>query len=251
MWFKITSTGWNPVRLTLVSGLLAVCLASPAGAARRAPITALVYTNVDADATGAIAPDYWAHLIDDYVGASKTVVASAPTTAAACTEAGAAYRIDASFHRVPKKAGNAEREYGEAHVSVINCITGTTASDERIPLVSELYRITNEGDNEPDTSVTWRNVGPQLAAHPLALRLFSRVARIEGPFVYVDVPDGNVEVGAQLRIFADPRGVSRTPVIVVVTQMSGHLAQAFLNLNAPGATEIGKGDFVEPVAVKP
>ena len=80
MWFSITSNCWNPARMGLVSGVLALTLASPAGAARRAPITALVFTSVASDATGAIAPDYWAHLIDDYVGAEKTIVAAAPTT---------------------------------------------------------------------------------------------------------------------------------------------------------------------------
>ena len=250
MLFSITSNFGNPTRIGLVSGVLALALASPAGAARRAPITALVYTSVASDATGAIAPDYWAHLIDDYVGAEKTVVATAPTTTEACKAAGAAYRIDATFARLPKKSGDALRDYGEAHVTVSNCVTGSQSTDERIPLMSELYRITNEGDNEPDTTVTWSKVAPQLSAHPLALRLFSRVARIDGPFVYIDIPDMNAEVGGQLRIFADPKGALLTPpIIVVITQTNGKQVQAFININTPGASTIGKGYFVEPVVL--
>ncbi|GEM_PF-1940798 len=250
MLFSITSNFGNPTRIGLVSGVLALALASPAGAARRAPITALVFTSVASDATGAIAPDYWAHLIDDYVGAEKTVVATAPTTTEACKAAGAAYRIDATFARLPKKSGDALRDYGEAHVTVSNCVTGSQSTDERIPLMSELYRITNEGDNEPDTTVTWSKVAPQLSAHPLALRLFSRVARIDGPFVYIDIPDMNAEVGGQLRIFADPKGALLTPpIIVVITQTNGKQVQAFINLNTPGAPTIGKGYFVEPVVL--
>jgi hypothetical protein len=248
MLFSITSNRWNPARIGLVSGVLALALASPAGAARRAPITAFVFTSVASDATGAIAPDYWAHLIDDYVGAEKTIVAAAPTTLEACKAAGAAYRVDATFARLPKKSGDALRDYGEAHITVSNCITGTQSTDERIPLMSELYRITNEGDNEPDTSVTWGKVAPQLSKHPLALRLFSRVARLDGPFVYIDLPDMNAEVGGQLRIFADPKGALLSPpIIVVITQTNAKQVQAFLNLNTPGASAIGKGDFVEPV----
>jgi len=248
MWFSITSNFWNPARIGLVSGVLAMALASPAQAARRAPIAVLVYSSVSADAASAIAPEFWAHLIDDYVGAATTIVATAPTSLDACKAAGAAYRVDATFGRIPKKSGNAEREYGEAHITVANCITGTVSTDERITLTSEAYRITNEGDNEPDTSVTWRSVGSQLASHPLTLRLFSRVARVDNPFIYIDIPDGNAEVGSQLRIFADPRGTLRTPIIVVVTQVNGKQVQAFLNVNAPGASAVGRGDFVEPVA---
>lgn len=252
MWFSITSNFWNPARIGLVSGVLALALASPAGAARRAPITAIVYTSVAEGATGAIAPDFWAHLIDEYVGAEKTVVATAPTTTEACKAAGAAYRIDATFARLPKKTGDALRDYGEAHITVSNCITGTQSTDERIPLMSELYRITNEGDNEPDTSVTWSKVGQQLSSHPLTLRLFSRVARMDGPFIYIDVPDMNAEVGGQLRIFADPKGGILSPaVFVVITQTNGKQVQAFLNLTAPGAAAVGRGDFVEPVVQKP
>jgi len=250
MWFSITSKTWNPAWIGLVSGVLTLALASPAGAARRAPITALVFTSVASDATGAIAPDYWAHLIDDYVGAEKTIVAVAPTTLDACKAAGAAYRVDATFARLPKKSGDALRDFGEAHITVSNCITGTQSTDERIPLMSELYRITNEGDNEPDTSVTWGKVAPQLSKHPLALRLFSRVARLDGPFVYIDLPDMNAEVGGQLRIFADHKGaLLAPPIIVVITQINGKQVQAFLNLNTPGASAIGKGDFVEPVVI--
>lgn len=251
MWFSITSNFWNPARIGLVSGVLALALASPADAARRAPIAALIYTNVAADATSAIAAENWAKIVEDYVGAAKSIAATAPTTPEACKAAGAAYRVDASFNRLPKKAGNAEREYAEAHVVVTNCITGTEASDERIELKSELYRITNEGDNEPDTSVTWRSIGQQLGSHPISLHLFSRVARMDGPFIYIDIPEGSVEVGAQMRIFADPRGILRAPVVVVVTQVNAKQVQAFLNVNSPGAAAIGKGDYVEPVTLKP
>ena len=71
---------------------------------------------------------------------------------------------------------------------------------------------------------------------------------MDNPFIYIDIPDGNAEVGSQLRIFADPRGTLRTPIIVVVTQVNGKQVQAFLNVNAPGASAVGRGDFVEPVA---
>jgi hypothetical protein len=233
--------------------------ASPTLAAgrRTSPVTVLVAANVADSARRTMPPALWARLVADYVNANKVVpfTGTGAPTREDCHAANAAFAVTANFELAPRLPGTAQdsdRKYAIAHITLMNCITGTIAPERTVRFESDPLSNANAGDFEPNVEFTWaRPVRDRLSREQLELAGVARVTRVDGPFLYIDGIGSSITLNMVMRAFADKNGQPRTPVEMVVTDINGRLIQATYDTMIPGVVPPKPGDYVEPVRQGP
>jgi hypothetical protein len=171
---------------------------------------------------------------------------------AACRSAGATYAVHAAFATAvdPERARALPgRTLGVVDAVVVNCVTGTTTATVHVPVASDPPTAATEGDYEASDDVTWRSLGTQLARTRLPIAQLTRVARVDGPYVYVAVDDARAyRVGQILRIYADAQAQPKPPIDLTISEIDGDTLQT-LSATANATNVVRVGDYAEPVRV--
>jgi hypothetical protein len=230
---------------------------APAAGRRTSPVTVLVAASVAESARRTMPPALWTRLVTDYVNASKVVpfTGTGAPTREDCRAANAVFAVNATFELAPRLPGTAQdsdRKYAIAHITLLNCITGTVAPERAVRFESDPLSNANAGDFEPNVEFTWaRPVRDRLAHDQLELAGVARITRVEGPFLYIDGVGSSITLNMVMRVFADKNGQPRKPVEMVVTDLNGRFIQATYDTMQPGVVPPQPGDYVEPVRQGP
>ncbi len=74
-----------------------------------------------------------------------------------------------------------------------------------------------------------------------------RVARLDGPFVYLAVENARAfKVGQILRVYADGKGQAKAAIDLTITEIDGTNVQALFD-RTKLANIVAVGDYVEPL----
>jgi hypothetical protein len=169
-----------------------------------------------------------------------------------CRAAGATYAVRAAFATVvdPERARALPgRNLGIVDAVVVNCVTGMTTATVHVPVASDPPTAATEGDYEASSDITWRSLGAQLARTRLPIAQLTRVARIDGPFVYVAVDDARAyRVGQILRIYANAQAQPKPPIDLTIAEIDGGTLQTLYD-TANKTNVVRVGDYAEPVRV--
>jgi hypothetical protein len=245
---RLRRAAWLFVALGCAAG-------TPSGAsARSAPVRVLVGTSVSQAARDSMSPALWAKLVANYVNA-QTIPFSGDPTLDDCHNAKAAYMLDAPFELRPRLPGMVNSEGRVAaltHLVVTNCVTADIVFDQVILLDSDPPTGANAGDFESVPEISWAKVVPQeLGRYPVFFPRVARIKSVRPPFAYIDLGGtAPLKINDVLRVFANPSGEKRIPVLLTVTSTDTKYVQVIFSTTS-GDPAPEPGDYVEPVQNPP
>jgi hypothetical protein len=225
--------------------------------ARPTAVTVALTTSTAGDPRHELPPELFERVVRAWVAAATYVPGpgganEANPDLAACRSAGATYAVHAAFATAvdPERARALPgRTLGVVDAVVVNCVTGMITASVHVPVASDPPTAATEGDYEASSDVTWRTLGAQLARTRLPIAQLARVARIDGPYVYVEVDNArDYRVGHVLRVYANAQAQPKPPVDLTITEIDGGTLQALYDTkNATNVVRIG--DYAEPIRV--
>ena len=224
-----------------LAAVAALVLTAGAAEARLIPIRVLVAPAVTERAAIPMSLDLWTGFVTAYVNAETVRFGEtrAPTLDD-CTRAHADYLLAATFDLRPGDSRDG-RVAGRAHFVLTNCVTGATASDRIVDVLSDAPPPSGEGDYETAPEIAWRRSVPAaLAKQPLALAGIAHVIYLAGPLARVDIEGANLRAGDVVRDFAFPDRKRRvTPIVLTVTQVFPGYVEAVYDATDAAAPRVG------------
>jgi hypothetical protein len=156
--------------------LLTFAVATAPAPGRDARLTVLLSAPVADAALGSIAPQAWAKYVAASLGRYRVVTltgALAVPALADCRKLHADYLVTAEFElrpRLPGLPNDAGRIPAQARLHILDCVTGTAASDHVIPFESEPVERASVDDDATSDARWDREIPAALALHPIALQ---------------------------------------------------------------------------------
>ncbi len=243
-------------RIALVVASLVVAFGT-AASARPTAVTVALTTSTASDPRHELPPELFERTVRSWIDAASYIPGPGGANdenpdLAACRAAGATYAVRASFATVvdPVRAKALPgRNLGMVDAVVVNCVTGMTTAAVHVPVASDPPTAATEGDYEASADITWRTLGAQLARTRLPIAQLTRVARIEGPYVYVAVDNGRAyHVGQLLRIYANAQAQPTPPIDLTIAEIDGGTLQTLYDTtNKTNVVRVG--DYAEPVRI--